>query len=106
MDKVFFDVILEGYSILLEHDETESYGFGIKQFRPGVFKIANIKHRGPAYNNGRMRVGDILTGVNNIPIAKSTNIQKINEMVIESEDKVKLTLSSKPSKIGKRIYFS
>ena len=99
-------MILEGYSIILEHDENGSFGFGIKQFGPGLFKINNIKFRGPAYFNSRMRVGDILAGVDNIPITKSTNIQMINEMVIESEDKIKLTLSSKPSKIGKRIYFS
>ena len=99
-------MISEGYSIILEHDENGSFGFGIKQFGPGLFKIINVKFRGPAYNNSRMRVGDILAGVDNIPITKSTNIQMINEMVIESEDKIKLTLSSKPSKIGKRIYFS
>ena len=99
-------MILEGYSVILEHDENGSFGFGIKQFGPGLFKIINVKFCGPAYNNSRMRVGDILTGVDNIPITKSTNIQMINEMVITSGDEIKLTLSSKPSKIGKRIYFS
>ena len=77
----------------------------MKRLGPGVFKIANIKFRGPAYNNSRMRVGDILAGVDNIPITKSTNIQMINEMVMKSGDEVKLTLSSRPSKLGKKIYY-
>ena len=101
-----FDEISDGYSIILEHDETESFGFGIKQFGPGLFKIVNIKFRGPAYISSRMRVGDIMTGVNNMPITKTTNIQMINEMVMKSGDKIKLTLSSKPFKLGKRLYFT
>ena len=98
---ICLNVILEGYSIILEHDENGSFGFGIKQFGPGLFKINNIKFRGPAYNNSRMRVGDILAGVDNMPITKSTNIQMINEMVMKSGDEIKLTLSSRPSKLGK-----
>ena len=103
---ICFDVISDGYSIILEHDETESFGFGIKQFGPGLFKIVNIKFRGPAYNSSRMRVGDIMTGVNNMQITKNTNIQMINEMVMKSGNKIKLTLSSVPSKLGKQIHFS
>ena len=101
---ICLDVILEGYSVILEHDENGSFGFGIKQFGPGLFKIINVKFRGPAYNNSRMQVGDILAGVDNIPITKSTNIQMINEMVIKSGDEIKLTLSSRPSKLGKKIH--
>ena len=103
---ICFDVISDGYSIILEHDETESFGFGIKQFGPGLFKIVNIKFRGPAYNNSRMRVGDILTGVDNMAITKSTNIRRISEMVMQSGDKIKLTLRSRPSKFGKQLDFS
>ena len=29
---IYLDLILEGYSIILEHDENGSFGFGIKQF--------------------------------------------------------------------------
>ena len=94
-------MILEGYSVILEHDENGSFGFGINQFGPGLFKIINVKFRGPAYNNSRMQVGDILVGVDNIPITKSTNIQMINEMVMKSGNEIKLTLSSIPSKLGK-----
>ena len=94
-------MILEGYSIILQHDETESFGLGIKQFGPGLFKIVNIKFHGPAYKNSRMQVGDILISVNNIPITKSTNIQMINNMVMESEDTIKLTLRSRPLKLGR-----
>ena len=53
-----------------------------------------------------MQVGDILTSVNNIPITKVTNIQMINEMVVKSGDKIKLTLNSRPPQLGKQIHFS
>ena len=97
------DVISDGYSIMLEQDETGLFGFGVKQFGTGLFKIVDIKIRGPAYNNGRMRVGDILTGVNDISITKSTSAEMVNALVMNSGDVIKLTLSSSPSKLGKRI---
>ena len=98
---ISIDVISDGYSIILEHDETESFGFGIKQLGPGIFEIVNIKFQGPAHKNGRIQVGDILTSVNSIPITKSTDIQMIDELVMKSGDKIKLTLHSRSSKLGK-----
>ena len=97
------DAIADGYSIILEQDETESFGFGIKRFGAGLFEIVDIKIRGPAYNNGRMRVGDILMGINNMTISKSTSAEVINEVVVKSGDIIKLTLRSKPSKLGKQM---
>ena len=109
MDKAFLwitichDVISDGYSIILEQDEAESFGFGMKQIGAGLFKVVDIKIRGPAYNNGRMRSDDILIGVNNMTITKSTTAEVINEIVMKSGDVIKLTLSSRPSKLGKQI---
>ena len=99
------DAISDGYSIILEQDETESFGFGIKQSGAGLFKIFDITIRGPAYNNGRMRVGDILTGINNMTINKSTSAEVINELVAKSGDIIKLTLSSRQFKLGKQMNF-
>ena len=109
MDKAFLwiticqDVISDDYSIILEQDETESFGFGIKQIGAGLFKVVDINIRGPAYNNGRMRSDDILIGVNNMTITKITTAEVINELVMKSGDVIKLTLRSRPSKLGKQI---
>ena len=109
MDKAFLwitichDVISDGYSIILEQDEAESFGFGIKQIGAGLFKVVDINIQGPAYNNGRMRSDDILIGVNNMTITKITTAEVINELVMKSGDVIKLTLRSRPSKLGKQI---
>ena len=109
MDKAFLwiticqDVFSDDYSIILGQDETESFGFGIKQIGAGLFKVVDINIRGPAYNNGMMRSDDILIGVNNMTITKITTAEVINELVMKSGDVIKLTLRSRPSKLGKQI---
>ena len=100
------DLISGGYSIILEKDENKYFGFGIKQYGPGIFKIATMRIRGPAYNNSRMQVGDILTGVDNVTITKNTTVEVIDELVMKSGDTIKLTLHPRPSKLGKQNMIS
>ena len=50
-----------------------------------------------------MRSDDILIGVNNMTITKITTAEVINELVMKSGDVIKLTLRSRPSKLGKQI---
>ena len=85
-------IIADGYSVILKPDKNESFGFGLRQLRPGLYIIANIDPQGSAYRNGRIRSGDVVTAVNDRQITEGLNIEMVTDMIRESQDIVKLML--------------
>ena len=91
--------ISDGYSVALQRNERNSFGFVLKQYGPGHFEVAHITPLGSAQKNGKMAIGDNVIAINNMAITESISLEMITTMVRESGNILRLTLN--PKKIRK-----
>ena len=92
--------ILDGYSVALQRNERNSFGFVLKQYGPGYFEVAHITPQGSAHKNGKMAIGDNIIAINNIAITKSMSLEMITRMVRESGNILRLTLNPRKIRQG------
>ena len=78
---------------MLQRDDRNSFGFGLKQSGPGHFEISHITLHGPAYKNGKMTKGDNVIAINDMKITEKIDLDTITTMVKESGNTMRLTLN-------------
>ena len=92
---ICFNLIVGDYSIDLTRDDKNSYGFLLKKFGPGNFKVVDITPRSPADINGKVNLGDTLVAINDKMINEFTDIDMITEKIRKSGNSVRLRLTSR-----------
>ena len=88
----------------MERDDKGSFGFSLTKSTPGHFEISRIKADGSAYKDGRMAVGHSVIAINDVKIEESMNLDVITTIIRESENKLKLVLSSRRVTTGRLLY--
>ena len=99
----YHKTFLEAYIAVLEQDGKGSFGFSLTKSPPGHFEISRIKADGSAYKNGRMAVGHHVIAINDVKIEKSMSLDVITTIIRESENKLKLVLSSRRLTTGRLL---
>ena len=79
----------------MTRDDKNSYGFLLKKFGPGNFKVVDITPRSPADINGKVNLGDTLVAINDKMINEFTDIDMITEKIRKSGNSVRLRLTSR-----------
>ena len=95
---------LGAYIAVLERDDKGSFGFSLTKSTPGHFEISRIKTDGSAYKNGRMAVGHRVIAIDDVKIEDSMSLDVITTIIRESENKLKLVLSSQRETTGRLLY--
>ena len=95
---------LGAYIAILERDDKGSFGFSLTKSTLGHFEISRIKADGSAYKNGRMAVGHRVIAINDVKIEESMSLDVITTIIRESENKLKLVLSSQSVTPGKILH--
>ena len=85
---------------MIRKEKHSTFGFTLRQFKPGIFKITHIKKGSPVDNVKKIRVGDFLIAINNIKIAKYMNLETIYYIIRKSGLLVRLTLISQKQNKG------
>ena len=88
----------------MERDDKVRFGFTFRKLTPGHFEISCIEADGSAYKNGRMAVGDRIIAINDIKIDDSMSLDEITTIIRESENELKLALSSRRVTTGRLLY--
>ena len=99
------NLFLGEYSITLNRGEGNSFGFRVKHFGSGTFKVVDITPGSPADINGNIDFGDTLVSVNDEAITENTHINMITNSIKESRNYLRLRLKSTPYLIGKILNF-
>ena len=95
---------LGAYIAVLERDDKVRFGFTFTKLTPGHFEISCIEADGSAYKNGRMAVGDRIIAINDTKIDDSMSLDEITTIIRESENELKLALSSRRVTTGRLLY--
>ena len=87
--------------MVLQRNDTNFFGFGLKQSGPGYFEISYITPLGSADKNGMVAIGDNVIAVNDQTVTESTSLEMITTIVRESGKTLRLTLNSLNNRQGK-----
>ena len=85
----------------MERDDKVRFGFTFTKLTPGHLEISCIEADGSAYKNGRMAVGHRVIAINDVKIEESMSLDVITTIIRESENKLKLVLSSQRETTGR-----
>ena len=88
----------------MERDDKVRFGFTFTKLTPGHFEISCIEADGSANRNGRMKVGDRIIAINDIKIDDSMSLDEITTIIRESENELRLALSSRTVTTGRLLY--
>ena len=89
------------YSVTLNRENHDNFGFRLQPFEPGIFKVVEVTPGSPADVQGHMNIGDSLLTINGRIVSEASDMKSITEVIRESGDTLILRLSSRPIVPGK-----